>query len=198
MVVWNGLRGEVTHPLAFRAATWTISLVDAVFYNSIVQATVRVLSFLAWPPAIVMIVFATCTALLPNRYTLFPGDIGRVVAAAFYAFVTVSFLARSVPALRRAERLAALTLTALMSVVAISYFLTIIGRIATGGSTLKGGPLLEAAILVWIFTVLTFSLSYWLIDDGFDFFSPERIRALPRLVQLRTPRSIAKHGARTG
>jgi hypothetical protein len=158
-----------------KCISWTAQypVLKRIFYNSIVQATLRLLSFLAWPPAIVMIVFATCAALLPDRYTLFAGDLGQIVAAAFYAFVAVSFIARSVPALRRAERLAALTLTALMSVVSVSYFLTIIGRIAAGGSTLKGGPLLEAAILVWISTVLTFSLWYWLLDDGFDFFFPQ-------------------------
>jgi hypothetical protein len=120
-----------------------------------------------------MIVFATCAALLPNRYTLFPGNAGDIASAAFYALVAITFVAHRVPAFRRAERPAAFTLTGLMSVVAVSYFLTIIGRIATGGSSLKGGPLLEAAILVWILMVLTFSLWYWLLDDGFDFMFPQ-------------------------
>ncbi|HTJ28489.1 MAG TPA: hypothetical protein VMA36_20195 [Candidatus Limnocylindria bacterium] len=121
----------------------------------------------------VMIVFATAAALLPNRYTLFPAGLGPAISIAFYTLVVVTWVARYVPKLHRLERSAAFTLTGLMSLAAVSYFGTIIGRIIVGGSTLKGGPLLESAILVWILAVLTFSLWYWLLDDGRDFFFPQ-------------------------
>jgi hypothetical protein len=120
-----------------------------------------------------MIVFATAAALLPNRYTLLPAGVGPGISTAFYVLVGFTWLAHSVPKIRHLERPSALALTALMTLVAALYFATIIGRIATGGSSLQGGPLLEAAILVWILTVLTFSLWYWLLDDGRDFFFPQ-------------------------
>jgi amino acid transporter len=101
-----------------------------------------------------MIVFATAAALLPNRYTLLPAGVGPGISTAFYVLVGFTWLAHSVPKIRHLERPSALALTALMTLVAALYFATIIGRIATGGSSLQGGPLLEAAILVWILTVL--------------------------------------------
>jgi Protein of unknown function (DUF1345) len=133
----------------------------------------RALSPLGWPPAIVWTVFATATMLLPNRYALLPGWAAPIVATTLTSLVAFTWAAHYIPKLRPLERPSAFTLTALLTVGAGYYFAMIIGRIAFGGSTLKGGPLLESAILMWILTALTFSLWYWLLDDGRDFFFPQ-------------------------
>jgi hypothetical protein len=120
-----------------------------------------------------MIAFATTAALFPNRYTLFPPDVAPAAAAILYGIGLVSLVIHAVPSLHRFERPMVIVTTILTSLVAVAYFITVIGRIAVGGSDLKGGPLLGAAITVWILTVFSFSLWYWILDDGDDFFFPQ-------------------------
>jgi hypothetical protein len=121
-----------------------------------------------------MIVTAAATAGLPKHYTMYDDEsVQRVVIYGYIALVLVSTVAHLVRGLRRIERPAALSLIVLTSASTVWYFGTIIGHIAFDGSSLKGGPLLEAAVLVWILTVLTFSLWYWFIDNGIDFMFPQ-------------------------
>jgi hypothetical protein len=134
----------------------------------------RLASALRWPPVIVMIVSAAAIAALPRRYTIGDNEtVQNLIVYGYIALVVLSAVAHQLPALRHVDRPAALGLIVVTSMTTTWYFGTIIGRIAFGGSNVKGGPLLEAAILVWIQTVLTFSLWYWFIDDGRDFMFPQ-------------------------
>jgi hypothetical protein len=120
-----------------------------------------------------MLILLLVAFALPDRYSIFPE---RLAGPAKVTLATVAILASLLSgfsAFVRYQRAFAIGLAALASAVAAVYFATIFGRIAAGGSTLQGGPLLEAAITVWIMLVLTFSLWYWLLDSGSDFMFPQ-------------------------
>jgi len=120
-----------------------------------------------------MLILLLVAFALPDRYSVFPEELAGAAKVALGTVVLVALILAGLPAARRYRRAIAVGLTGLASLVAAIYFVTIFGRIAAGGSTLKGGPLLEAAITVWIMLVLTFSLWYWLIDSGSDFMFPQ-------------------------
>jgi uncharacterized membrane protein len=106
---------------------------------------------------------------------LFPGETGRIVATSvLVALAAFSIVTHFLPSLARAQRPLAFTMTIVASMCAVGYFVQIVGRMLFGGSDLKGNLLLDAAILVWVMLVLTFALWYWLIDDGSDFFFPQK------------------------
>ncbi|HEY3677040.1 MAG TPA: DUF1345 domain-containing protein [Candidatus Tumulicola sp.] len=129
---------------------------------------------LLWPPFIVLFLYGVASLALPHRYLLFSGDGGQIVSGILFALVALSIVSFFVPSLAHAQRPLAFALTIVASLCAIGYFVQIIGRIAIGGSDLKGNLLLQAAILIWVMLVLTFALWYWLIDDGRDFFFPQK------------------------
>jgi hypothetical protein len=140
----------------------TVTLVD-VFRSTAV-----------WPPVVVMIVFFIAASMLPQRITPFPNDAVRLSVTAIFALAVIaSAIVHQVETLRRFDRPLAFTVTGLLSVGTAIYFREIILSIVIGGSDLKGGPLLEGAILVWLSVVMTFSLWYWLVDRGVDFFFPQ-------------------------
>jgi hypothetical protein len=120
-----------------------------------------------------MLILLFVANALPDRYLLFPEGIAGPAKITLWTIVILALLLSGFPGFRPYRRAIAIGLTVLGSLVSIGYFATIFGRIAAGGSTLKGGPLLEAAITVWILLVFTFSLWYWLLDAGSDFFFPQ-------------------------
>jgi hypothetical protein len=67
--------------------------------------------------------------------------------------VLLSFVAHHVGRLRSAERPTAVAFTAILSAFAVAYLYMILERIAEGGSTFEGGPLLEAAITLYALTI---------------------------------------------
>jgi uncharacterized membrane protein len=142
-------------------------------YAPEMAAARRIWSALKWPPVIVVALFAIASEAFPNRYMLFSGSLAHVASIVIYATFAASFISHVIPGLHRFERPAAFAATILASACAAAYFFTIISLIANGGDNVKGGLLLEAAILVWVITVLAFSLWYWLIDDGTAFFFPQ-------------------------
>jgi uncharacterized membrane protein len=132
---------------------------------------------LLWPPFIVLLLYGVASLALPHRYLLFNGIGGQIVTGVLFALIAVALVAFFVPSLGRVQRPLAFALTIVSSLCALGYFVQIVGRIAIGGSDLKGNLLLQAAILVWVMLVLTFALWYWLIDDGRDFFFPQKDNA---------------------
>jgi uncharacterized membrane protein len=134
----------------------------------------KLINAIGWPPVVVLLGYTIASAALPNRYMLFEGPGRIILTSLLFALTVVSVITHFAPSLVRVQRPLAFAMTIVASASAIGYFVQIIGRIAVGGSDLKGNLLLQAAILVWVMLVLTFALWYWLIDDGRDFFFPQK------------------------
>lgn len=134
----------------------------------------RLRNALTWPPFIVLLLYAIASAALPNRYTLFRGSGREIATTLLFVLTALSVLSFFVQSFSRAQRMLAFALTIVASASALTYFIQIVGRMVVGGSDLKGNFLLQAAILVWVLLVLTFALWYWLLDDGRDFFFPQK------------------------
>jgi hypothetical protein len=132
------------------------------------------LNYVSWPPAFVIIVIAVATKLLPARYTALSTEAGVVVAVLLGSVAVVSLVLHVVRPSEAGERRASFALTILLSVFVVTNCLMVLGLVATGGPSLKGGPLLQASVLAYALTILTFSLWYWLLDDGRDFIFPQR------------------------
>ncbi|HEX4518794.1 MAG TPA: hypothetical protein VH063_04340 [Gaiellaceae bacterium] len=146
-----------------------------------------------WPSVLAVLVTIVLWSSLPNRII---SDYG---SSAVRFVIPVLELALLIPLAVAAphrhvnesgrRRMAAITLTALVSLVNVAALLFLIHYLLDAGSTVLGRQLLLAGAQIWVTNVIVFGLWYWELDGGGP---PARLRnpTAPRdfaFVQMTDP-----------
>ena len=115
------------------------------------------------PPAVAVIVAGLTYALLPGTLLFVP----RFGIPALEVALLVALIATNPRRMTRETRWSRITSVALASVVILSNLLALglLVEALTKPST-PGGPLLVAAMQVWVTNVIGFALLYWELDRG--------------------------------
>lgn len=115
------------------------------------------------PPALAVIVAGLTYALLPATLLLMP----RVVIPAVEIVLLVALIATNPRRMTRETRWSRIASVALASVVIVTNLVALVMLVeALSRPSTPGGPLLVAAMQVWLTNVIGFALLYWELDRG--------------------------------
>lgn len=148
-----------------------------------------------WPMASTLVLAMAVPLLLPRRFSL--GPPWAVPALEALLLVAIIVIDRG-----RIDRRSALgrVLSLALSLVLIADAVGVSGRLVV--DLIEGGPetssaadLLKTGFLVWLYTIIAFTLLYWVLDGG----GPEaRFLAPPEFPDLAFPQQLSPQAARPG
>jgi hypothetical protein len=116
-----------------------------------------------WPAAIATIVAIALYALLPGTLVIGP----RFVIPGLEGVILVAVIAANPLRMTnrsRYSRMTTLILTFLIMATNLAALVLLMHRLVSGGG--QGGPLLLAALQVWLTNVIVFGLAFWELDRG--------------------------------
>jgi len=124
------------------------------------------ISLARWPPAAALVSLVAFSAVFPEKYGILPTWASGPMWFLVFALVVLSTFAHASPLLRRLERLVTQGLLVLMTGLLVFGVLHLVRLVLAEGSQVRGLPLLQTGVTLWLSNLVIFALWYWLIDRG--------------------------------
>jgi hypothetical protein len=139
-----------------------------------------------WPPAAALVGLLIVGATLPEKYGLLPAWASWPMWSLVVVLVALSTFAHAHRVLRRLEGLVTAALLVVVTALMIFAIARLVWLVLAQGSVVRGLPLLQTGVSMWLTNLVVFSLWYWLLDRG----GPERrLRKEPGRTELLFPQS---------
>jgi uncharacterized membrane protein len=119
-----------------------------------------------WPVVLTVLMVTGLLALLPGRIKLVPLWLPYINGIALLIPMVAVGLARAGGGWLRVERTVTLLFCVVVAAGTLGNLANVIHAIAYRSREFSGLELLASGIAVWVTTVLTFSLLYWMLDRG--------------------------------
>lgn len=148
-----------------------------------------------WPMACTLVLAMAVPLLLPPRFSLGPPWAVPAVEALLLVAIIVIDRGR-IDRRSAAGRVLSLVLASVLIADAVGVSGRLVVDLIEGGpETNSAADLLKTGFLVWLYTIIAFTLLYWVLDGG----GPEaRFLAPPQFPDLAFPQQLSPQAARPG
>jgi hypothetical protein len=148
-----------------------------------------------WPMACTLVVAMAVPLLLPPRFSLGPPWAVPALEALLLLAIIVIDRGR-IDRRSAVGRVLSLVLASVLIVDAVGVSGRLVVDLIEGGpETNSAADLLKTGFLVWLYTIIAFTLLYWVLDGG----GPEaRFLAPPQFPDLAFPQQLSPQAARAG
>jgi hypothetical protein len=148
-----------------------------------------------WPMACTLVLAMAVPLLLPPRFSLGPPWAVPVLEALLLVAIIVIDRGR-IDRRSAAGRVLSLVLASVLIADAVGVSGRLVVDLIEGGpETNSAADLLKTGFLVWLYTIIAFTLLYWVLDGG----GPEaRFLAPPQFPDLAFPQQLSPQAARPG